>query len=110
MRVWLLLLLFLAQCSVTKKVDLLQKQMGQAEVQVGFARERHSLNKSKELAAAVQSYDALLEAAEQKLADIQSEEIPVPDTNPRKVTACKMVILWQSKLDMAAESLLSTTL
>jgi len=90
------------------KVDLLQKRVDQAEVQVGFARERHGLNKSRELAAAVQSYGALLEAAEQKLSDIESSEM-LNETNPRVITARKMVTLWQSKLDMAVESLAKTS-
>ena len=90
------------------KVDLLQKRVDQAEVQVGFARERHGLNKSRELAAAVQSYGALLEAAEQKLSDIESSEM-LHETNPRVITARKMVTLWQSKLDMAVESLSKTS-
>ena len=48
------------------KVVLLKKRIEQAEVQVGFARERHGLNRSQELASAIQSYSALLEVAEQK--------------------------------------------
>ena len=89
------------------KVILLQKRIDQAEVQVGFARERHGLHRSRELAAAVQSYGALLEAAEQKLADLLSEQLLT--TNTALTTARKMVVLWQSKLDMAVDSLSNAT-
>ena len=84
------------------KIALLKQQIMQKETQVGFARERHGLAKSRELSSAVQEYRYLLEAAEKSYS---LPLAPFAATDPRAVTAKKMVDLWQSKLDMAIQSL-----
>jgi hypothetical protein len=83
------------------KIALLKQRIVQKEAQVGFAWERHGLAKSRELSSAVQEYGLLLEAAEEKL-QLTTAFAP---TDPRAITAKKMVDLWQSKLNMAIQSL-----
>ena len=85
-----------------EKIALLKQRIEQKETQVDFARERHGLAKSKELSSAVQEYGRLLEADEEKLQLTSSFAF----SDPRTISANKMVNLWQSKLDMAIQLLM----